>query len=293
MKESNDDSVSERKDKSENQEKEDNKEEIKSKDENFEENEDERNKNNDEQKKENTVNKEKEKNDDNKEKEEEENKDKLEESNKEKEKENNEEENESSKKGENKNEEEKQQENENDISLSKNNNDDDPFFKKIIFNKYKPLEKIGEGSFAKVYKAEYKSKFYAVKFEDKEEGQDLLQNEAAIMSYLKGSPNIPKVCSFGCKGKYSILVMQLLGKSLEDIFKKRKKFSFKTGAMLAYQMLTVLEYIHEKHVIHRDIKPANFACGYDDLNAYLFLVDFGLAKKYRSSKTLKQYPYIK
>ena len=58
-------------------------------------------------------------------------------------------------------------------------------------------------------------------------------------------------------------------------------------------MLTVLEYIHERHVIHRDIKPNNFVLGYDELNAYLYLVDFGLAKKYRSSKTLKQYPYNK
>ena len=152
---------------------------------------------------------------------------------------------------------------------------------------------MGEGSFGKVYKAEYNSEYYAIKFEDREEGQDLLQNEATIMSYLKGNPHIPKVRSYGFKGNYNILVMQLLDKSLEDIFNIRKKFSFKTGAMLAYQMISVLQYVHEKHVIHRDIKPDNFVLGSGELNAYLYLVDFGLAKKYRSSKTLKQYPYIK
>ena len=113
------------------------------------------------------------------------------------------------------------------------------------------------------------------------------------MSYLKGSPHIPKVRSYGFKGKYNILVMQLLDKSLEDIFNLRKKFSFKTGAMLIYQMISVLQYIHQKHIIHRDIKPDNFVLGYGEYNAYLYLLDFGLAKKYRSSKTLKQYPYIK
>jgi len=112
------------------------------------------------------------------------------------------------------------------------------------------------------------------------------------MSYLKG-PNIPLIKSFGFSGDYNILVMQLLGQSLEDIFNKKEKFSVKTTSMLAYQMMDVLEFIHNKHIIHRDIKPDNYVMGLNDMNAVLYLLDFGLAKKYRSSKTLVQYPYIK
>ena len=63
--------------------------------------------------------------------------------------------------------------------------------------------------------------------------------------------------------------------------------------MLGYQMLSVLQYIHDRHIIHRDIKPDNFVMGYSDKNARLYLLDFGLAKKYRSSRTLIQYPYVK
>ena len=113
------------------------------------------------------------------------------------------------------------------------------------------------------------------------------------MAYLKGNPHIPKAHSYGFSGNYNIFVLQLLDKSLEDIFNERQKFSLKTGAMLAYQMIEVLKYIHSKHIIHRDIKPDNFVLGSDEYNAYLYLVDFGLAKKYRSSKTLKQNPYLK
>ncbi len=162
----------------------------------------------------------------------------------------------------------------------------------LFFSKYRAIKKLGEGSFGKVYKGQYKGEFYALKFESRAEGQNLLETEATIMCYLKG-PHIPFVKSYGSNTEYNILVMELLGKSLEDIFNIKLKFSIKTTAMLGYQMLSVLQYIHDRHIIHRDIKPDNYVMGYNDKNARLYLLDFGLAKKYRSSKTLVQYPYIK
>ena len=168
----------------------------------------------------------------------------------------------------------------------------DPMLNRKFFSKFRTIKKLGEGSFGKVYKAEYNNEYFALKFENKTKGQSLLENEAAIMTYLKG-PNIPAIKSYGYSGDYNILVMQLMDKSLEDIFNKRKKFSVKTTCMLGYQMLNVLQYIHDRHIIHRDIKPDNFVMGANENNAHLYLLDFGLAKKYRSSRTLQQYPLVK
>ena len=162
----------------------------------------------------------------------------------------------------------------------------------FFYPNFKPIKKLGEGSFGKVYKVESNNKYYAMKLESKKHSQGLLESEATIMTYLKGS-NIPKIELLTQNEEYNILIMELMGKSLEELINIHKNFSIKTVCMLAYQMINILQYIHEKHIIHRDIKPDNFVMGLNENNAHLYIIDFGLSKKYRSSKTLMQYPLIK
>ena len=168
---------------------------------------------------------------------------------------------------------------------------EDDIINKTFFNKYHCIEKIGEGSFGCIYKAEYNGEYYALKFEKIEKSQNLLENEAIMMNYLKGS-NIPYVKFYGSTTNYNILVMQLLGKNLETLFEEKKPFSLKTVSMLGYQIVSILENIHNRHILHRDIKPDNFVMGINSSSQYVYLLDFGLAKKYRSSRTLKQIPLI-
>ena len=162
---------------------------------------------------------------------------------------------------------------------------------RTFFGKYQCIKKLGEGSFGCIYKAVYKGEYYALKFESIEKEANLLENEAIIMNYLKG-PHIPYIKLYGSTSQYNILVMQLLGKSLENIFEEKKKFSLKTVGMIGFQFVSILEYIHNKHILHRDIKPDNFVMGLNNLSQYVYLLDFGLAKKYRSSRTHKQLPLI-
>jgi serine/threonine protein kinase len=86
-------------------------------------------------------------------------------------------------------------------------------------------------------------------------------------------------------GSYSVLVMDLMGPSLEDLFNLcNRKFGLKTVLMIADQMLQRIEYLHYKNFLHRDIKPDNFVTGLSAHAKHIYLLDFGLAKKYRDSR---------
>ena len=150
---------------------------------------------------------------------------------------------------------------------------------KIFFKKYRCIEYIAEGSFSLIVKVEYNNQYYAMKLEDIRKKHNLLSNEASMMIFLKG-PNIPYITIYGSSGGFNLLTMQLLGNNLQTMFEREGSFSLKTVCLLAFQMLSVIEHIHNKGVIHRDIKPENFVLGKEPESnpKYLYLIDFGLSK---------------
>ena len=152
----------------------------------------------------------------------------------------------------------------------------------MINNKYKLLNKIGEGSFGSIYKAENcrKREEVAIKVEPVSNSTTLLKNESNLYQYLLGTPGIPQVKWYGRDDLNYYMVIPLLGKSLNQILYEKKVFSLKLILQIGIQILYLLKSIHGKGLIHRDIKPDNFLLGINSENNKIFLIDFGLCKTY-------------
>merc|ERR1719383_1293978 len=159
--------------------------------------------------------------------------------------------------------------------------------------------KLGSGSFGDVYFVvnvqtgqELAVKLESTKTKHPQLMYEASQGEAKLLKHLEGVPGIAHVHYFGVQGDFNAMVVDLLGPSLEDLFNVcKRRFSLKTVLMVADQMLYRIEYLHSKNFIHRDIKPDNFLTGHEKLSNVVYLIDFGLAKKYRDPKTRQHIPY--
>ena len=164
---------------------------------------------------------------------------------------------------------------------------------RLLFNKYKIKKLIYRTKLSSIYEGINikDNEPVAIKLEKKSGKFDLLESEAYFLFYLKGY-GIPKIITYGKSGLFKVLVEELLGLSINSLWEMRK--SYKNGSkllikdicMIALQGLERLEYIHSKNIIHRDIKPHNFVSGKNNPEL-IYLIDFGFARKYRSSRTGK------
>ncbi|KAJ7955911.1 putative Casein kinase [Quillaja saponaria] len=163
-----------------------------------------------------------------------------------------------------------------------------------VGNKFKVGRKIGSGSFGEIYLGTniQTNEEVAIKLENVKTKHPQLLYESKLYRILQGGTGIPNVRWFGVEGEYNVLVMDLLGPSLEDLFNFcSRKLSLKTVLMLADQMINRVEYVHAKSFLHRDIKPDNFLMGLGRRANQVYIIDFGLAKKFRDSSTHQHIPY--
>ena len=178
----------------------------------------------------------------------------------------------------------------------------------ILNGVYRIIKMVGCGAFGEIhlaYDVNMKA-LRAIKFEMANHKNPQLKHEYSVLEQLNkhdSQPNnivgsdtftgVPKVYYFDrLEHKYNFMVMEFLGPSLGDLFQlKERNFGMETVLMLTIQILTRIEYIHEKGFLHRDIKPENFVIGLNDKSNLVYLIDYGLSKRYKDKNSGQHIPY--
>lgn len=110
-----------------------------------------------------------------------------------------------------------------------------------VGQKYRLGRKIGSGSFGDIYLG-YNittNEEVAIKLECIKTKHPQLHIESKIYRLMQGGVGIPTLKWCGGEGDYNVMVMELLGPSLEDLFNFcSRKFSLKTVLLLADQTVT-------------------------------------------------------
>lgn len=110
--------------------------------------------------------------------------------------------------------------------------------------------------------------------------------EWQVYQNLNGCYGVPSVHYKGRQGDYYILVMDILGPSLWDVWNSLgQAMPPHMAACIAVEAISILEKFHSKGFVHGDVKPENFLLGLPGSpeEKKLFLVDLGLASKWKDS----------
>ena len=166
----------------------------------------------------------------------------------------------------------------------------------LLKQRYQIMDKLGQGGFAAVYKAQdlqFLRAFRAIKEmhdahlnpQEKQEAVTAFQQEAQILARLI-HPNLPRIYDYFEERQRWYLIMDYLdGETLDKVLARTPKGKLSVEKVISYalQLCKVLNYLHTQvpPIIFRDLKPSNILITHDD---HLYLIDFGIARIFKPGK---------
>ena len=161
----------------------------------------------------------------------------------------------------------------------------------ILNDRYYIVKQIGKGGFGRTYLAEDTHRYrelcvlkeFAPQLESRRElrkAEELFEREAGILYQLKHDqiPDFQALLRTRVRGKECLFLVQeyVEGDTYWDLFKRQGKLTEAEVTEMIWELLPVLEYIHDQDLIHRDISPDNLILRVEDDKP--ILIDFGCVK---------------
>jgi serine/threonine-protein kinase len=157
---------------------------------------------------------------------------------------------------------------------------------RVIAGRYRLTRSLGGGSMGSVWLAEDRTlgtevaiKIIGERVVRDRNARARFDREAHIVAKLT-SRHIVRVFDYGetDAGELFMVMEHLVGESLRDRLRARKRLSVEETARMLAQLCRAAHRAHEVGLVHRDLKPENIFLAREDEDEIVKVLDFGLAK---------------
>ncbi|KZP33568.1 kinase-like protein [Athelia psychrophila] len=116
--------------------------------------------------------------------------------------------------------------------------------------------------------------------------------ERGFFQGLQGGEGLPLLYSSGVEGIWDYLVIELLGPSLDMLFRKSglASMDLRSVCSIAVQLIARLQFMHHRGILHRDIQLGNCVIGLGTKSTMIYMIDFGFSKRYIDPNTNRHLP---
>ncbi|KAL0563433.1 hypothetical protein V5O48_018633, partial [Marasmius crinis-equi] len=181
-------------------------------------------------------------------------------------------------------------------TLSSSSNDEPPPippFPQILANFWLG-EKLGSGYSGSIFRATHIHNHQTVALKVQHTSHENLTNryERNFYPLIQGGVGMPKLWGAGVEGCWDYLAIDLLGPSLDNLFRKSGKETMDLGSVcsIAIQVIERLEFMHNRGLLHRDIQLGNCVVGLPPNDKIIYMIDFGFSKRYIDPYTHRHIP---
>ncbi|OCH84575.1 CK1/CK1 protein kinase [Obba rivulosa] len=155
-------------------------------------------------------------------------------------------------------------------------------------------EKLGSGFSGAIFRAQnlHTGQVVALKLQHVDAECPTNRFERSFYPALQGGVGMPTLWGAGVEGQYDYLVIDLLGASLDSLFRKSGKdvMDLRSVCCIAMQVINRLEFMHSRGLLHRDIQLGNCVIGLGLNCTTIYMIDFGFSKFYIDPHTRRHIP---
>ncbi|KAH8108676.1 CK1/CK1 protein kinase [Phellopilus nigrolimitatus] len=154
-------------------------------------------------------------------------------------------------------------------------------------------QNLGSGYSGSIWRATnpFTGQVAAIKVQDVDHECPTNRYERGFYPSLQGGVGMPTLWAAGIQGDYDYLVIDLLGPSLDNMYRKNnKRMDLRSTICIAMQVISRLEFMHSRGILHRDIQLGNCVVGLEKNEGVIYMIDFGFSKRYIDPHTHKHIP---